>query len=199
MPTVVIAAGGTAGHVVPALAVADELQASGAKVVWVGTRDRAEAELVPAAGYEISFLSVQGLDRRNPLRAMAEWVRVLRPGGHLLLVLPRKESNFDRRRPITPFRHLLVDHEQGTTEHDLTHLEEIVALHDYRMTPDTASAEALRARGMENFENRCLHHHVYDPALIEQVLRHAGLQPVWAASTGTDHLMLGRKPAAWPA
>jgi UDP-N-acetylmuramate--alanine ligase len=75
MPTVVIAAGGTAGHVVPALAVADELQASGAKVVWVGTRDRAEAELVPAAGYEISFLSVQGLDRRNPLRAMAATAR----------------------------------------------------------------------------------------------------------------------------
>ena len=135
----------------------------------------------------------------NPLKAMAEWVRVLRPGGHLLLVLPRKESNFDRRRPITPFRHLLDDHEQGTTEHDLTHVEEIVALHDYRMTPDTASAEALRARGVENFENRCLHHHVYDPALIEQVLRHAGLEPVWAASTGTDHLMLGRKPAAGPA
>ncbi len=49
MPTVVIAAGGTAGHVVPALAVADELRASGADVVWVGTRDRAEARLVPAA------------------------------------------------------------------------------------------------------------------------------------------------------
>ena len=48
MPSVVIAAGGTAGHVVPALAVADELRASGAEVVFVGTRGRAEAELVPA-------------------------------------------------------------------------------------------------------------------------------------------------------
>jgi UDP-N-acetylmuramate--alanine ligase len=70
MPTVVIAAGGTAGHVVPALAVADELRASGADVVWVGTRERAEAQLVPAAGYPIEFLSVRGLDRRNPMRAM---------------------------------------------------------------------------------------------------------------------------------
>ena len=60
MPTVVIAAGGTAGHVVPALAVADELRASGAEVVWVGTRERAEAQLVPAAGYPIEFLSVRG-------------------------------------------------------------------------------------------------------------------------------------------
>lgn len=67
---VVIAAGGTAGHVVPALAVADALAERGAEVSFVGTRDRAEADLVPAAGYEIDFLNVSGIDRRNPLRAL---------------------------------------------------------------------------------------------------------------------------------
>ena len=82
MPTVVIAAGGTAGHVVPALAVADELRASGAEVVWVGTRERAEAQLVPAAGYPIEFLSVSGLDRRNPVRALGAVVRARRGGRH---------------------------------------------------------------------------------------------------------------------
>jgi len=55
--------------VVPALAVADALRASGAEVSFLGTPDRAEAELVPAAGYEIDFLRVRGLDRGNPLRA----------------------------------------------------------------------------------------------------------------------------------
>jgi UDP-N-acetylglucosamine--N-acetylmuramyl-(pentapeptide) pyrophosphoryl-undecaprenol N-acetylglucosamine transferase len=65
----VIAAGGTAGHVVPAIAVADALRAEGAAVSFIGTRERAEAELVPAAGYEIDFVSVTGLARRNPLRA----------------------------------------------------------------------------------------------------------------------------------
>jgi UDP-N-acetylglucosamine--N-acetylmuramyl-(pentapeptide) pyrophosphoryl-undecaprenol N-acetylglucosamine transferase len=68
---VVIAAGGTAGHVVPAIAVADALRAEGAEVSFLGTRERAEAELVPAAGYEIEFLRVTGLDRRNPLKAVA--------------------------------------------------------------------------------------------------------------------------------
>jgi len=66
---VVIAAGGTAGHVVPALAVAAALVERGAEVSFVGTRERAEATLVPAAGYEIDFIAVSGLDRRNPLRA----------------------------------------------------------------------------------------------------------------------------------
>ena len=50
MTRVAIAAGGTAGHVVPALAVADALRDKGAQVEFLGG-ERAEAELVPAAGY----------------------------------------------------------------------------------------------------------------------------------------------------
>jgi UDP-N-acetylglucosamine--N-acetylmuramyl-(pentapeptide) pyrophosphoryl-undecaprenol N-acetylglucosamine transferase len=65
---VLIAAGGTAGHVVPALAVARRLTAAGAEVVFVGGQ-RAEAELVPAAGYELRTIRVEGLSRTNPLRA----------------------------------------------------------------------------------------------------------------------------------
>jgi UDP-N-acetylglucosamine--N-acetylmuramyl-(pentapeptide) pyrophosphoryl-undecaprenol N-acetylglucosamine transferase len=53
------------------MAVAAELRASGAEVSFLGTRERIEAELVPAAGYEIDFLKVRGIDRRNPLRAAA--------------------------------------------------------------------------------------------------------------------------------
>ena len=51
------------------MAVADELRARGAIVTFLGTRNRIEAQLVPAAGYEIDFLSALGIDRRNPIRA----------------------------------------------------------------------------------------------------------------------------------
>jgi UDP-N-acetylglucosamine--N-acetylmuramyl-(pentapeptide) pyrophosphoryl-undecaprenol N-acetylglucosamine transferase len=51
------------------MAVAAELRASGAEVSFLGTRERIEAELVPAAGYEIDFVRVRGIDRGNPLRA----------------------------------------------------------------------------------------------------------------------------------
>jgi len=51
------------------MAVAAELRASGAEVSFLGTRERIEAELVPAAGYEIDFIKVRGIDRGNPLRA----------------------------------------------------------------------------------------------------------------------------------
>ncbi|MEA2157163.1 MAG: UDP-N-acetylglucosamine--N-acetylmuramyl-(pentapeptide) pyrophosphoryl-undecaprenol [Solirubrobacteraceae bacterium] len=52
----------------PALAVAERLKAAGADVVFVGG-ERAEAQLVPAAGYELRTLRVEGLSRSNPLRA----------------------------------------------------------------------------------------------------------------------------------
>jgi len=53
---------------VPALAVADALRAEGAEVVFAGG-ERAEAQLVPAAGYELRSLKVRPLDREHPLRA----------------------------------------------------------------------------------------------------------------------------------
>ncbi len=72
-----IAAGGTAGHVVPALAVAEQLRAQGAQVSFVGG-ERAEAELVPAAGFPFHAISVSGLSRSNPLAALRALLRAAR-------------------------------------------------------------------------------------------------------------------------
>ncbi len=58
---VMIMAGGTGGHVFPALAVARELRSRGAEVFWLGTRAGLEAELVPKAGIEMEWISISGL------------------------------------------------------------------------------------------------------------------------------------------
>jgi UDP-N-acetylglucosamine--N-acetylmuramyl-(pentapeptide) pyrophosphoryl-undecaprenol N-acetylglucosamine transferase len=63
--------------VIPALAVADALRAEGATVTFIGG-ERAEAELVPAAGYELRKISVQGLSRSNPLQAGRALLRAAR-------------------------------------------------------------------------------------------------------------------------
>jgi len=63
----VIAAGGTAGHVLPALAVADALTARGVFVTLAGSPDRVEARLVPEAGYELDTFRVSGFPRRPGL------------------------------------------------------------------------------------------------------------------------------------
>jgi SAM-dependent methyltransferase len=129
----------------------------------------------------------------NPLKALAEWHRVVKPGGHILLVLPRKESNFDHRRDITSFEHLLEDLANGTDEHDLTHLPEILERHDRSMDEASGDLAAFRQRSLLNFENRCLHHHVFDPQLIDQMFEHAGMEVLLRTTTHTDHMALALK------
>jgi UDP-N-acetylglucosamine--N-acetylmuramyl-(pentapeptide) pyrophosphoryl-undecaprenol N-acetylglucosamine transferase len=66
-PACLIAAGGTAGHVLPALAIAEALAARGARVTFAGSPGRAEARLVPDAGFELDTFRVSGLPRRPGL------------------------------------------------------------------------------------------------------------------------------------
>jgi UDP-N-acetylglucosamine--N-acetylmuramyl-(pentapeptide) pyrophosphoryl-undecaprenol N-acetylglucosamine transferase len=75
------------------MAVADELRASGAEVSFLGTRERIEAELVPAAGYEIDFIKVRGIDRRNPLRAAGAGAEALGAVGAARKVLRSRRAN----------------------------------------------------------------------------------------------------------
>ncbi|WP_455365669.1 undecaprenyldiphospho-muramoylpentapeptide beta-N-acetylglucosaminyltransferase [Kaarinaea lacus] len=58
---VLIMAGGTGGHVFPALAVADELRSRGVDVSWLGTRRGLEADVIPKSGIPISYINVSGL------------------------------------------------------------------------------------------------------------------------------------------
>jgi len=83
-PVVVIMAGGTGGHIFPALAVADELRRRGCCVHWLGSRYGMEKDLVPSEGYEVSFLPVRGLSGKGvkallqaPFRLLASVVCAL--------------------------------------------------------------------------------------------------------------------------
>jgi len=61
MSGLMILAGGTGGHVMPALAVAKKLQQRGMDVRWIGNADGLEAHLVPEAGLELDFINIKGL------------------------------------------------------------------------------------------------------------------------------------------
>lgn len=67
MSTLLIMAGGTGGHVYPALSVAEELQRRGVDIVWLGTRQGLEARAVPAAGFDIEWITIRGLRRTGLL------------------------------------------------------------------------------------------------------------------------------------
>lgn len=74
---VVIFAGGTGGHVFPALAVAECLREQGYQVSWVGTAERIEARLVPAAGFPFHCMAQQGLRGKGALGYLKAPFRLL--------------------------------------------------------------------------------------------------------------------------
>ena len=110
----------------------------------------------------------------NPIKTLFTWKRVLKQEGIILLILPQKEFTFDHKRDITSFKHLLEDYENDVDENDLTHINEIIAKHDLNRDKAAGSLQEFQERSYLNFENRCLHHHVFDFDLLEKVLRYTG-------------------------
>ena len=80
---ITIAAGGTAGHINPALALAEELRDRGHSVSFVGQTAKLEGRLVPEAGFPLIPIHVQGFDRSRPWTAVQSLAMVLRAKGAL--------------------------------------------------------------------------------------------------------------------
>ncbi len=112
----------------------------------------------------------------NPLQGLAEWIRVLKQDGLLVLVVPHKDGTFDHRRPVTSLEHLIQDFDSQTDEGDLTHLEEILRLHDLSRDPGAGDLQFFQERSKRNIENRCLHHHVFDTRLVVEAVNYMGIQ-----------------------
>ena len=74
---IMIMAGGTGGHIFPALAVADALHQQGHRITWLGTHSGMESRLVPQAGYPMQYISVQGLRGHGLLRWLLAPLKLL--------------------------------------------------------------------------------------------------------------------------
>jgi UDP-N-acetylglucosamine--N-acetylmuramyl-(pentapeptide) pyrophosphoryl-undecaprenol N-acetylglucosamine transferase len=90
--SILIMAGGTGGHIFPALAVADILRAQGWRVIWLGAPNSMEADLVPRHGYEMAWVSFTGVRGKGLLR-------LLRLPFDLLLAMWQSAAAIFRNRP----------------------------------------------------------------------------------------------------
>jgi SAM-dependent methyltransferase len=144
----------------------DERRTPGRQFVAEATR----LDFAPSASYDFVLSSHMLEHSANPVKVLAEWRRVVKPGGTLVVILPHRDATFDHRRPVTTIQHLLEDFERGTGEDDLTHLPEILELHDLKRDPEAGSLESFKLRSQRNFENRCLHQHVFDTRLAIELV-----------------------------
>ena len=145
---------------------------------------------LPSNAYDFVLSSHMLEHTANPILALSEWKRLLRTGGMLVLLLPDGRRTFDHRRPVTPLAHLVDDYNAGTAEDDLTHLPEILALHDLERDPEAGDMAAFKSRSMQNFENRCLHHHVFDTQLAVALAEHVGLTVKAAEELRPHHILV---------
>ncbi len=75
--TLLVMAGGTGGHIFPALAVANAVRAKGWKVVWLGAAGKMETRIVPQAGFELETLAIGGVRGKGLLTKLAlPWVQL---------------------------------------------------------------------------------------------------------------------------
>jgi SAM-dependent methyltransferase len=112
----------------------------------------------------------------NPFKALSEWTRVLKDNGILIILLPHKEGTFDHKRPVTKLEHMIEDFTSGMKEDDLTHLPEILELHDLSKDSAGETFTSFKTRSANNHENRCLHQHVFDTKLAVETIHHHHLQ-----------------------
>jgi hypothetical protein len=85
--------------------------------------------------------------------------------------------------------HLVQDLERATGEDDLTHMPEILQLHDLRRDPGVDSYETLESRCQNNFETRGMHHHVFDTSLVHELLEYSNFSVGFIRKAFEAHLI----------
>jgi SAM-dependent methyltransferase/uncharacterized protein YbaR (Trm112 family) len=158
---------------------------------FAGTESRvdflADGSALPIADGTLDYLcSSHVLEHLpDPLAALHEWHRVLRPGGWLYLVVPDQRFTFDHPRPTTTSAHLLEDFAAGrTAATSLEHVDEFIYQTDWSLLhPDVPATErparqlAARNRYLHDIRQGRpidIHFHTFTPASLRAILETAG-------------------------
>ena len=155
--------------------------------------DAVNMSCIESASYDFVMSSNNLEHIANPIKALKEFVRAAKTGGSIIILVPDKRYMFDHKREYTTFEHMLSDYENDTPETDLTHLPEILELHDLAMDPPAGDLENFRRRSERNYENRCLHHHVFCEDSLKKIFGYLGLEVIDFREAFHNYIIIGRK------
>ena len=131
---------------------------------------------IPDKKYDILISSEVLQHSANTLKTLCEWRRVLKDDGYMVLILPNKDYTFDHRRPVTSLEHIINDYESEIGEDDLTHLNEVLELHDLTRDFECGDFNSFKLRCQNNYEIRGIHHHCFNVELARNILNYANFK-----------------------
>ena len=134
--------------------------------------DAVNLSLVQNDYYDFCFSSHSLEHIANPLKAIKEWLRIIKSSGYIIIIVPEKSKCFDHRREYSKFATLLSQYEKDIGEDDLSTLPEILQKHDLTMDHPAGNFENFTKRSLDNSNNRCLHHYVYDDDLLMDICQY---------------------------
>jgi SAM-dependent methyltransferase len=107
----------------------------------------------------------------NPIKALANWARVLKKGGHLFLAVPERNLNFDKERDLTTWEHIVTDYFSPDSNRDYQHFEEFalyVSCRFFKVKPESEAKQFARDLWDKQYS---IHYHVWDFETFAQHLR----------------------------
>jgi len=129
----------------------------------------------------------------NPIKAVKEWLRIVKQNGYVVLILPEKTQCFDHKRKYSLISTLVSQYEKNVGEDDLSTLPEILANHDLSMDLPAGNLQQFTQRSLDNYNNRCLHHYVYNPDLLKEITQYVGAEFVHTVTYGLDIWFIMKK------
>jgi len=155
--------------------------------------DAINISLVENEIYDFLFSSHSLEHIANPLKAINEWLRIIKKGAYLIIIVPEKSACFDHKRNYSLFSTLLSQYEKNVGEDDLTTLSEILLNHDLPMDPAAGDLAAFTKRSLDNYNNRCLHHYVYSDDLLMEICNFFKCQCVYKETIGLNRWFIMKK------
>ena len=129
------------------------------KVGKVIISDAVDIAIIKNEEYDFVFASHVLEHIANPLKAVAEWLRIIKKDGYIIIIVPEKSICFDHKREYSKFSTLLSQYQKNVGEDDLSTLKD---------KPAGTFVEFTK-RSLDNYNNRCLHHYVYNYDLLLEI------------------------------
>lgn len=143
--------------------------------------------------YDFCFSSHSLEHIANPLKAINEWLKIIKKNSYIIIIVPEKSLCFDHKRNYSKFSTLLSQYEKNVKEDDLSTLVEILINHDLSMDPCAGDLGSFTKRSLDNLNNRCLHHYVYNNELLLDICKFFKCEYIYNETINIDRWFIMKK------